>query len=124
MAARQTTRETSMSEHQTPLDMQAGQLAIVRDILHRYVPDRKVLAFGSRAKKTARQYSDLDLTVVGDEPLSLDIEASLAEAFRESDLIFKVDVVDWAKTSPAFREIIARNAVVVQEGEGLDGVGT
>lgn len=100
------------------LDIQPDHLAIVRDILRRYVPDKKVLAFGSRAKQRAKKYSDLDLAVIGEQPLSLSVEASLAEAFDESDLIFKVDVVDWAKTGPEFREIITRNAVIVQNGDG------
>ena len=98
------------------LDIRPDHLAIVRGILRRYVPDRKVLAFGSRAKRKAKKYSDLDLAVIGEYPLSLSVEASLAEAFDESDLVFKVDVVDWAKTGPAFREIITRSAVVVQNG--------
>jgi hypothetical protein len=34
------------------------------------------------------------------------------EAFRESDLSFKVDVVGWASTSASFREIISRQSVL------------
>jgi type I restriction enzyme S subunit len=43
------------------------------------------------------------------------VSASLRDDFTESDLPFKVDVVDWATTSDSFRRIIARNKVVVQE---------
>ena len=107
-----------MSAAQNTLSMQPEQLVIVRDILQQYVPGRKVMAFGSRAGngKKAKKYSDLDLAVIGDEPLSLSVEASLAEAFDESDLVFKVDVVDWAKTSQDFRAVISRNGVEVQAG--------
>jgi hypothetical protein len=37
------------------------------------------------------------------------------EGFRESDLPFKVDVVEWATTKETFRWIIEREYVVVQK---------
>ena len=43
---------------------------MVDGLLRQHVPDRKVLAFGSRATWTAKDYSDLDLAILGDEPLS------------------------------------------------------
>ena len=88
--------------------------AIVCSALRRHVPDREVLAFGSRATWTAKEYSDLDLAVMGEEPLSLNTAAALAEDLCESDLSFKVDIVDWARTDDSFRSIIRRGAVSVQ----------
>jgi type I restriction enzyme S subunit len=52
-----------------------------------------------------------------DEPLSLDVLAALNEAFAESDLPWKVDVVDWARMGDAFRRIVERDKVVLQRGE-------
>lgn len=99
----------------TPLiDIRPEQWEIVRDILQRHVPQFEVWAFGSRAKRTAKPYSDLDLAVITDKPLSMDIGAALADDFSESDLPWKVDVVDWATTSESFRQIIERDKVVVQ----------
>ena len=45
------------------------QLALVKPILSAYVPDRAVAAFGSRVQGTAREFSDLDLVLLGDEPV-------------------------------------------------------
>ncbi|MEO5338995.1 MAG: nucleotidyltransferase domain-containing protein [Magnetococcus sp. MYC-9] len=98
------------------VDIRPDHWEIVREILHKYVPDREVWAFGSRARWTAKQYSDLDLAVLGDEPLDLDIQAGMEEDFSESDLPFKVDVVDWATTAETFREIVEKDRVVVQRG--------
>ena len=53
------------------------------------------------------------------QPLSWSTSAALAEDFAESDLPFKVDIVDWAVTSAAFRKIIERDKVVLQSGDGL-----
>ena len=111
-----------MSDVTPRLDLRPDHWNIVRGILRRHVPDRKVLAFGSRATWTAKDYSDLDLAVLGDDPLPLDVASALAESFVESDLPFKVDVVDWASTSKNFREVIERDYVVLVEKEERRGV--
>ena len=97
------------------LELRPGELEIVRGILLRHVPGHAVWAFGSRVKGKAKPYSDLDLAVLGEQPLALSIRAELAEDFSESDLPFKVDIVDWATTSERFREIIRKEYVVLQE---------
>ncbi len=107
-----------MSEAPPAVDLQPEHLAIVRDILRRRVPEREVAAFGSRATRTARQYSDLDLAVLGEEPISPSVSAALTDDFVESDLPFKVDVIDWARLKESFRDIIRRDLVVVQEPLG------
>jgi len=87
---------------------------IVRSILQKHVPQYEVWAFGSRAKYAAKPYSDLDLAVITDQPLPLKTSANLLDDFSESDLPWKVDVVDWATTRASFRKIIERDKVVVQ----------
>ena len=102
-----------MTKVAASLDLRPDYEAIVLRILRRHVPDRKVLGYGSRATWTAKDYSDLDLAILGDEPLSLDVTSALAEAFRESDLPFKVDLVDWARADETFRKIIRRDGITV-----------
>ena len=96
------------------LDMRPEHWALVRDILRRQLPQHEVWAFGSRARQAAKPYSDLDLAVITDAPLGLSVSAALTDAFAESDLPWRVDVVDWATTDEAFRRIIERDKVVVQ----------
>lgn len=97
------------------IDVRQDLWEIVRGILQEHVPQYAVWAFGSRAKWKAKRYSDLDLAIIADRPLSLSVSAALADAFSESDLPWRVDVVDWATTSESFRRIIERDKVVVQE---------
>jgi type I restriction enzyme S subunit len=105
----------SSDEIKVPLvDVRPDHWAIVQGTLQKHVPQCEVWAFGSRAKWTAKPYSDLDLAVICDQPLSLAASAALADDFSESDLPWKVDIVDWATTSDSFRSIIARDKVVVQ----------
>ena len=101
------------------LDLRPDHWAIVRDALSRHVPDREVLAFGSRATWTAKDYSDLDLAIMGEEPLSLRASSALDEALVESDLPFRVDIVDWGRIDDSFRAIIRRDAVAVQASKGV-----
>jgi len=83
-----------------------SEWAIVETILQRYLPEHEVWVFGSRARHNPKPFSDLDLAVINDVPLSMTQLADLSEAFSESDLPWKVDIVDWANTSDAFRKII------------------
>ena len=54
---------------------------------------------------------------MGSAPLPASILADLKEAFSESDLPFKVDIVDWAETKESFRRIIESACVIVQTGQ-------
>jgi Predicted nucleotidyltransferases len=84
------------------------ELEIVEDILRECVPDCEVRVFGSRYKRTHKAYSDLDLAIVdrGGGKLSFRKLGELKDAFEESDLPFRVDVVDYNAVSDAFRKII------------------
>ena len=96
------------------LHLRPDELLMVREILQRLIPGREVWAFGSRAGGTPRASSDLDLAVLGDAPLPVAVSGDLREAFTESALPFRVDVVDWAETGGPFREVIRRRYVVIQ----------
>jgi type I restriction enzyme S subunit len=96
------------------IDISPENWRIVRDILQRYVPDREVWAFGSRAKWTAKEFSDLDIAIIGDKPLSIALTADLREAFQESALPFKIDIVDWANITPSFRQVIQAAKIQIQ----------
>lgn len=99
------------------IDVTPEQWRIIQDILQTCIPELEVWAFGSRATGTAKPYSDLDLAIITREPLTLAKSADISEAFTESDLPWKVDLVDWATTSDTFREIIQNQRVVIQEPE-------
>ncbi len=98
-----------------PIDANQSDIAEVLRILAGHVPDREVWAFGSRVGTTAKPFSDLDLAILGDEPVADAVFSNLNEAFRESDLPFKVDVIDWATTNDSFRRIIEKQYVVLQK---------
>ena len=96
------------------IDLSAEAWLDVHRILRQHVPHLEVWAFGSRARWTAKKYSDLDLAVLTDKPLPPATAADLRTAFDESTLPIKVDVVDWSTISDSFRKIIEADKVVVQ----------
>ncbi len=94
------------------LDLRDDQTAILRDVLRTYLPsDARAYVFGSRAHGGARRYSDLDLALEWERPLGLDLIGQIAEALSESDLPFKVDIVDLSLVEPAFRRRMAADCV-------------
>jgi predicted nucleotidyltransferase len=94
-------------------------LAIVLNILQEFVHDCEVRVFGSRYHFTAREYSDLDLIIVGTEKLDYKVFADLKEAFEESNLPFRVDVLDWHAISDEFRQVIEKGYEVIQQQKAL-----
>lgn len=92
------------------------QLRIIVDIIKRYVPHSEVRAYGSRYKGTAKVYSDLDLSIVGDDKLDLIMLGDIEEAFQESDLPFRVDILDWNAISPEFKKVIEQGYEVIYTG--------
>ena len=97
----------------TPIDITPADLKTVRRILREEVPDLKVRVFGSRVSWTARENSDLDLVLMTKEPLDISRMAKLKESFSESNLPFRVDVVDWADTSESFQKIIESRSMTL-----------
>ncbi len=63
-----------------PLILSARERNIVLDLLRQHLPKRKVRIFGSRATGTARPYSDLDLIILGKQPVPAATLAALREA--------------------------------------------
>ena len=80
------------------VDLNPNHLETVKGILAEHVPECEVRAFSSRATKTAKDYSDLDLAVVGGEPL--DWKPRTPEgSLRGVGPAMRVDVLDWQAIS-------------------------
>lgn len=86
---------------------------IVSEILRRRLPGREIWVYGSRARGVrVKKYSDLDLAIEG-PPLSLEARSDLAEAFDNSDLPFKVDIIEVESLEPEFRQRVEVDKVIL-----------
>ena len=104
------------------IEMSAAQMDEVQRILLEHVPECEVRAFGSRVTGRVKPWSDLHLAVIAVQPLGFRRLGLLVEAFQESTLPFRVDVLDWHETSPSFQAIIAEQYAVIQAGEHIGAV--
>jgi len=93
------------------IDVGHEHLRFVVSVLGELLPGRRFLAFGSRVTGTAAQFSDLDLAVIGDDPVDELTMGRLRERLSNSPLPFKVDLVDWASCSERFKAIIEAQGV-------------
>jgi uncharacterized protein len=89
------------------IDLPAHQLDTVKLVLNAIVPGVSVYAFGSRVSGRAKRHSDLDLALQAEDALNWRQLAQLREAFEESDLPIRVDIVDWAACSPQFKACVS-----------------
>jgi predicted nucleotidyltransferase len=92
------------------VDLAPEALEIVRAVLARHLAGREVRVMGSRVFGRAKPFSDLDLVVMGEDPLPLATLADLRDDFDDANLPCSVDIIEWASASDSFRRIIVAQA--------------
>ena len=102
------------------IDLNPKHLKTIQYILAEHIPEYEVRAFGSRVKWTAKDYSDLDLAIIGSKPLNLRQKRQLAEAFEESNLPIRIDVLDWQSISEGFKKVISERYEVIQKAQPVN----
>ena len=97
-------------------DIAPNHLKIVHEILNLNLPSfSKVCVFGSRSQKAQKKYSDLDLAIdYNGQKIPTTTLIALREAFDESDLPYKVDIVDWNTLSDRFKQSIQVNRILLR----------
>ena len=99
-----------------PIGLPVDHSWLVLNILRANLPaSTKAWVFGSRATGRARRYSDLDLAVDAGRRRTLDETARLSEAFSDSDLPYRVDLVDCHDIDDRWRQTIEAERVALTE---------
>ncbi|BCX02754.1 MAG: hypothetical protein KatS3mg053_0692 [Candidatus Roseilinea sp.] len=91
--------------------LEPGHLTIVLEILRRHAPNAQAYVFGSRASDHVKPHSDLDLLLREAGPIDPYRFAALCADFEDSDLPFRVDVLDYHQTDLDFRQRIAPQCI-------------
>lgn len=89
------------------LDLREQDWKLIKNILSKY--PYQFYAFGSRVKNNAKHLSDLDLCYK-DNISDLEISNLMAE-LEESNLPFKVELINWKNCTPAFQKQIEKDLV-------------
>lgn len=91
------------------IQVKPEQMSLIKSILDKNIPNHDVFAFGSRTTGLAKPHSDLDLCIKGKDELSLNQLAMLREEFSESNLPFRIDLIDWNNITPLFKAAIEKD---------------
>jgi len=80
---------------------------MIEEIIFKFLEPKeyKVFIFGSRVTGKAEKFSDYDIGILGEKSVPGEKLALIEEAFEESDLPFKVEVVDFSLVSSKFKKI-------------------
>ena len=97
------------------IDLTANQKKIVLKVAQDIFNDDSIefFVFGSRAKNSARKYSDLDLAIKGNDKISINLLQALKYSYSQSDLPFMVDVIDLNSISTEFYHAIESDLILL-----------
>lgn len=79
----------------------------IKKIIFRFLDlkEYQVFIFGSWATGKAKKFSDYDVGIWGKKPLPSVTKVLIEEALEESDLPYKVDVVDFSLLPQKFKKV-------------------
>lgn len=79
----------------------------IKEIIFRFLNPKEyqVFIFGSRVTGKGKKFSDYDVGIWGKKPVPSNTIILIEEAFEESDLPYKVDIVDFSLVSSNFRKV-------------------
>ncbi len=89
------------------IDISEKDRRIILDVLTRLVPGVRAKAFGSRVHGRAKPWSDLDLALISDAPIPPETMMRIRLELSDSDLPWRVDVLDWGEVDDSFRAVVA-----------------
>ncbi|GHV86868.1 hypothetical protein AGMMS50255_1640 [Spirochaetia bacterium] len=97
----------------TGIDIQKDVQDILTAVLKTHLTNgEEVYVFGSRVKGAAGKYSDLDIAIDGNgKKLDFSLECALKGDLEESDIPYRVDIIDLNAITPQFRKLIQDDLV-------------
>lgn len=72
------------------------------------IPNAKIYLFGSRARETHREWSDIDLALDTGAILPTSKVGEVKDVLAATNMPYKIDVLDFNMISPTMQEIIKR----------------
>ena len=91
---------------------------MISDVMRRFAPQlrrHRVVLFGSRAAGKARQRSDFDVGVIGDEPLPIKVFYEIDDMLENLPTLYRIDWVDLNRAASSLRErALAKTEVIFE----------
>lgn len=98
------------------MDLTKEETDIVIAAIRQHLPkDVEVYFFGSRVDGTSHKGSDLDVLIKWSSRVDLGQLSLAKEAIEESNILFKVDIVDYHRCSEQMIKNISKNIVKIKD---------
>lgn len=82
------------------------------NLISALLPDVKIYLFGSRARKTHRRSSDIDIALDAGHPLPREIVDEVISIFSATNIMEKIEVVDLHQVSQEMRNTILKEGIL------------
>ncbi|OHB89371.1 MAG: hypothetical protein A3D89_01460 [Planctomycetes bacterium RIFCSPHIGHO2_02_FULL_52_58] len=97
-----------------PVEIEQKYLLRLKELVINFLKDRevKIILFGSRARGQGYPFSDVDIGIVPSGELNDKELAILRERIEDSNIPYKVEVVNFSEVSKDFKKNALKGAVV------------
>lgn len=95
---------------------------MIANVMRKFSPrlrGHKGVLFGSRASGKARQRSDFDVGVIGDEPLPVRVFYEIDDMLENLPTLHRIDWVDLNNAAPTLRQRALDHAEVIYDGASM-----
>lgn len=81
-------------------------------VISALIPEARIYLFGSRARGTNGKYADIDIALDAGKRLQARDVDEVKSMFQESNIIYKIDVVDLYQVNDLMRNEILKEKVI------------
>ena len=81
-------------------------------VISALMPDVKIYLFGSRARGTNGPRADIDIALDAGKRLLIEDVDEIKSMFKESNIMYQIDVVDFHQVSELMRSEISKEKVI------------
>lgn len=98
-------------KHESITQLQASIYKIIRGYLDE---SYRIFFFGSRVEGTHDEHSDIDIGIEGPEKIPHSTLAKIQESVNELPILYSIDMVDFKRVSPDFKEVALGHTKAIQ----------
>ncbi len=85
----------------------------IKEIINRHLDGSTVRIFGLRIDNRSTERSDIDVAIDASHRIDLLTMANIKYDFEESDIPYRVDIVDYNSVSKNFKKIIGSSTLEI-----------
>lgn len=95
------------------IDAKDEEIEFISKTIKKHISDCEIRVFGSRIKGKARRYSDIDIAIITNGKIEWSILGKIGDEFAESEIPYRIDIIDWNAIDESFRKIIEEKYEII-----------